>query len=703
MVSYTDSKVADKFNNHLQISKRGLSQQYNNTDACFSFYNGDMMTYQDKIQFMDPGGRRKRATVNFNKVQVNIDSVVGFMAQNRRQAKFIARQNKSEIQNLYSKNMNALYSFHRENMNADQIETDQDADMLICGYGATETDLSYIMGNSTTSPNGEILKMRLDPKRVGWDPNTKSKNLLDARWVYYFQDYDLRDALELFQGSTKEDFEAVEDSGLVDTGYVYNPWGGLYDKIKLHDSVEWTAKEQDMVRVYNYQWFDYETFYKAKNPLYDAQTPEDALFIKMRLDIIKANIKQYVPDGIQAGDLFDFDPSKEEFTFDEDTKRVLVKEFGNLINPISFKRKCYYTAVISGTHVFTWFKSICQKGYSVKFKTGVYNEQGQFWVGMVNAMMEPAKYYNKAITEFMFTVASLSKGGVMVEENAVEDISDFETKWARTDAVIKVADGALSGGRIQEKQKGLLPNGIDTIIQLCDNSIATNGVDPTFLGDAISGESGILYKRRIRQCISKLGRYFDSLTLYQKEDARLNEDYIRIWIQNNEGNWTRITGEDGADEFRIISQDMLAPEYDVTIQEAPDSPEDKQETAQVLGLYGDKIMAFNPAAGQAFYAESLQMLPLDSDVRNRLVKTLQPDEQMVPASEYQKLQAQLQSIQTALQVAETRRINADAALNEAKIDTEKANQLAKMEDAANKGLENDLIRSKSYTSVSVTI
>src|SRR5690554_1584904 len=131
-------KDATLFKKQRETSRRGLSQQYQNTDSCFSFYNGNQMDYQDRVQFMEVGGRRKRAMVNFNKVQPNVDAVVGFMAQNRRQAKFIAHINSNEDQQIYSKNMNALYDYHRENQNADQIETEQDADMMICGYGATE-------------------------------------------------------------------------------------------------------------------------------------------------------------------------------------------------------------------------------------------------------------------------------------------------------------------------------------------------------------------------------------------------------------------------------------------------------------------------------------------------------------------------------------------------------------------------------------
>jgi hypothetical protein len=714
-----DLEVAKLCKKQRNISKRNLSPQWENTELCQQYYNGEPQTYSDQIQFEDTMGRRKRALVNFNKVQSNVDAVVGFMAQNRRQAKFIARVNANQGQQLYSKNMNALYSFHRENTHSDQLETDQDADMMTCGYGAIETDLSYIMGNATTDPNGEIVKLKIDPMRVGWDPNARAKNLLDARWVYYFEDFDLKEALDLFQGSKESDFELVAESETGDTGYVFNPWGGLYDKIKMLDSVEWAAKEQEMVRVYNHQWFEYETFYRADNPLYDAQTPEDALFIMAKLDVIKSQVKDQYPDGIQTGDLFDFDPKAQEITFDEPTKRALVREFGDLINPVGFKRKCYYTAVLSGDHVFAKFKSISQQGFSIKFKTGVFNETGKFWIGMINSMMEPQKYYNKAVTEFIFTVASMSKGGVLVEESAVEDIADFESKWAKTDAVIQVSDGAIANNRILQKAQAALPNGIDTIIQLSDAALASAGVDPSFLGQMeTQDQSGILYKRRIRQVISKMARYFDSITLYQKEDARLHADLIPVWVQNNNGKWVHITGELGADEFVQITEDMIAAEYDVSIQEAPQTPEDKQEIAAVLGTYGDKLATTgNMAAATQFYAESLQMLPIDGDVKNRLVQVLQPQGPQIDPAYVQKLEQQLQELTSEAARAQTDKTKSEAVFNLARAEqTRVNNELVKskiplteaqtvktMEEAARTSVEADQAAKAPEKSVNVSV
>lgn len=702
--------VANIFKKHRNISKNGLSAQWQNTKNCFAFYNGEPAQAQDVVQFMATDGKKKRATVNFNKIQANVDVVSGFMAQNRRQARFVARVTADQGQELYSRNMNAIYEYHRENQRADQIESDMDVDMLVCGYAICDSDLSYIVGNATTDPNGEIIKTRIDPEIAYWDVNAREKNLLDARWAGYYKEFDLKEALELFDDSTEDDFSNDgDDAPTADIGYQYNPYGGRYDKIKQANAVEWSSEEQEIVRVYNHQWFEYETFYKAYNPIYTASDPVDAMFYKVKLNQIAADIKtDDNPDNITVRDMFDFDPVAEYLIFDDRTRRQLVEAFGDLIQPVGFKRKVFYTAVISGSHVFSCFKSISQQGFSIKFKTGSYNKTGGFWIGMVNPMMEPQKYYNKALTELMFTIAANSKGGVMVEENAIEDVADFETKYAKTDAVIVVKDGALSQGRIQEKKSPAIPTGLENIITLSELAISGAGVDPAMMGSVDKQEqSGILYKRRIRQVISKMAKYFDSIELYQKEDARLHADLIPVWVENNNGQFVRITGQDGADDFVQISMDMFAAEYDVTVHEAAQTPEDKQETAEMLSMLGDKLLTVNPQAAMEFYAEALNMIPIDGDMRNNLIKILKPDQEMIPAAaaqqQIEQLQGiiqQLQSEAAQLQMAKTQ---SEIEKNQADVQKTSADAVKTLEGARNQSLENSLIEGGLYNKVHVTI
>jgi hypothetical protein len=238
------------------------------------------------------------------------------------------------------------------------------------------------------------------------------------------------------------------------------------------------------------------------------------------------------------------------------------------------------------------------------------------------------------------------------------------------------------------------------------------GVDPSFLGNINKEEqSGILYKRRIRQVISKMARYFDSIQLYQKEDARLCADLIRVWVENNNGQWIRITGEDGADEFMQVSEDMMAAEYDVSIQEAPQTPEDKQETAMMLKTMGNELMAVGDVnGGKQFLVEALQFFQIDGDVRNRLAKGLQPQQDTVPMAQYQELEKLVQQLQGEMSRAQLAKATADAELSAARAETEKAKvgqtqaQTVKtLEEASRTGFENDIMKSGNYESATVNI
>lgn len=702
----TDDKVLQTVKQQLKKTRSTIGEQYKNTDKCYAFYDAEDSSYKDSIQFTDTVGNKKRAEVVFNEIKSSIDMVAGFFSQNRRQAKFIARLETSPIADLYSRYMNGIYSYHRDNTNADQLESMQDKEVLIAGYSAIETDLSYVVGQSTTNPYGEITKLKLNPKCVGWDTRAEQVNLLDSRWAYYHFDMDLQDALNLFIGSKSEQFGQAEGESTLEGGYNYNPFGGVYDKIKEMDSVEWADKENDRVRIYNHQWFEYEKFYRAQNPVFLAQTPQDALFARAKLEVIAENTKIKTADNINYDDAFKLDPNSEELVFDDETRKALQKEFGDLIQPIAFVRKAYYTAVYSGSHIFSWFRSISQQGFSIKFKTGIYNHTKKIWTGMVNPMIDPQKYRNKSLTELMFIIGANSKGGVMVEEDAVENIADFEANYARTDAVIKVRAGALAQGKIQPKASPAIPSGLENIIMLSEASINKNGVDPA-LGGALDkqDQSGILYKRRIRQIISKFANYFDSIMLYQKEDARLCADLIRVWVQNNAGQFVRITGEDGADEFVRLSEDNLAAEYDISIQEGMQTEEDKRETGQLLGTIADKFMAVGDInSAKALILESLPFIGINGDVRKRITESMGAGQQdSVPLAQFQELQAQLeqlQSQQTQLLLAEMQ-----ARIDKTKADTGKvAAETAKaLESAANQGLENDLLRQGNYTNVNVSI
>ncbi len=349
--------------------------------------------------------------------------------------------------------------------------------------------------------------------------------------------------------------------------------------------------------------------------------------------------------------------------------------------------------------MFSWGKCISQQDFSIKFKTGTYNKNKKMWVGMVNPMMEPQTYYNKALTEQLFAIASNSKGGVMIEESTTEDLADFEQKYAKTDGVMVVRDGAISGNTIMPKAQPAMNTGLADILQIAEQNISQNGVDPAFMGDITKQDtSGVLYKRVVRQIISKFAMYVDSITLYQKEDARLHGDLIPLWVENNEGALARITGEEGIEDFVEITRDMLAPEYDVDIQEAPQSVDEKMETAQMLNTNALNLLtAAQVGPGLSFMKEALEFTRLDGDVRMRLAEALQPAEDPRIAMMQQQLEQLTQLIQsgqvektkseTFKNTAQAQKTLKDADISVAEVPLRHAQTMKALEEANRTGVE----------------
>lgn len=659
-------KVAQRFKKSFDLSKTGLSRQWKNTRDCQMFYSGDSMEYEDRIQYQQKDGQRKRAMVRFNKVMPYVDGVCGFMQQNRRVIQYVARMESSVSQRAYSSYMNAAANYVRESSGAAYLEGEQDLDMLVCGYGAVETDMSYVQGNATTCPNGEIIKARLDPSQTFWDATAKRKNLSDARWVGYWKDYALDDALELFTGSNTEDFDpAPQDDN--PENYYYDPYGGRYDKVSFGDTVEWADRQENRVRVYNFQWFEYESYWQADNPVLQFKNPESIQNAINEMQLIANEQQGY-------GDMFTFDPTAEVLTFDRETKTKLQAIFGKFIRPVEFKRKAYYTAVVSGQHVFTAFRSVSQSDFSILFKTGTYDPIRKIWIGMVNNMMQPQLYYNKALTELMFTIASNSKGGVIIEKGAVEDIQEFEQKYASTTAVVVADEGSVSGGKIMPKGQNIPTTGLEGIITLSDVSIAdASGVDKAFLGGGVERvESGILYRRRIRQVISTIAKYFDSISLFQKVQARVDLDFMRVWSENNNGIEFEIEEEDGSYSVAIIAADKFMAEYGVTLTEGMETAEDKQEKAETISTIADKLAMIDPAAAKVVYGISLKYLNLDAKDKLQISEAM--NGQQAPDPAYVKqLEDQLQLLSSETNQADIKTKMARAEKDLASIDEISAN------------------------------
>lgn len=674
------AKILAQAKKHKREAQRSLGRQRENTNRCRAFYAGDYMEYMDKIQIATNSGQKKRVTVQINKIKPYVNAVKGFLAQNRRKPNYLARMKQNQAAKYYSMYANQLSDCLRGNMNAPQVETQQDGDLLVCGIGAVETAMSYGEGFATRRANGEVIEGCIDLDTFWWDFGARETNLADARYMGISKIYHLEDAMDLYSDHDEEVFESAQPQSVTD--YQYRADIGHYDRLKY----DWADTREKMVNVHFYHWYDIEKYYRADNPMATLKNPQSKMAAQLELQRIASEI----PDDEKGKSTDpDFDPSQPILHFNKETKAMLKESFGEFIEPEEFNRKVYYCAIYSGDTLFTAFKCDHQNGFSIKVKTGDFDAKNRIWTGMVNSMMEPQKYYNKALTELMFVIAANSKGGIIIEEDAVEDIEEFEDQYAKTDAVCVVSSGAISGlgnPKIKDKRQPFQPTGYEQIITLADAAIAdVSGIDKTFLGSSENGrETAQLQRQRIRQIVSTLACYVDSIVLFQLDHARLMLDFMRVYAENNRGDVFRILGQ-GGQQFVELSEEFLEPEFDVIMGEAPVTEEETAELAQTLTEIADKFLAAQqfPIA-QALYAMAASYMPLDMEDIEQFTQIMQPQQQtMSPQQQQQLIQlvTQLKSQMSQAQYdhlqAETKRLLAEATQKtaSAQLDTVKAADL----------------------------
>jgi hypothetical protein len=646
----TDQQLLQQFKKHKQRDEADLQAQHAEGRESHEFTAGDSMYYQANVN--DKGQRR---AVVFNKVQPFVNAVLGTMIQMRRKPDYQARLEDSQVQVQYSSLTNNFSDYAREAARLEFLETLQDREMLITGYGAIDTNIGY-----DRNPEGDVIAEVVRFDDIFWDGQAKEPNLLDARWVRRKKAMTKEEVVARWGEEKLAEFEAYGENN--SSALEYNPSGGEYSATVWDDD-----RNAGLYLVHYYQWWELVPYFRAENP---AKTIQDPMMREQFVQVMMSmsEMRYDLSDKDAQEDLFRFDANADMLAMTPEQHQDMVKlckEFGVNFKAIRQQKRCYYTALVTGNTVLDKFKSLNQDGFTIKFKTASYDPVRRMWYGMVRGLKNPQEYANKALTEMLFTIASNSKGGVMYEESAVTDPRRFESQYASTKAAVMVADGALSGGKIHPKAQAALPTGYENIHAIADDAMSeVSGINREYLGTAQNKQvSALLESQRINQVLSTLAVFFDAITLYQSDHAKLMLTYLRVLAQNSAGRLIRIMGEDGAAAYTRVSENVMNNEYDVVVGEAPTTPAQKEQTVGILTTMADKLLA----AGTNIYPLVAKYLPIPQQDKAQLIKALTPSPE---AAQQAQAAAQAQQQQEAAMnavIAEATRAKATRDLADAQV------------------------------------
>jgi hypothetical protein len=558
----------------------------------FDFVADNQWTDEQKAILEEQG----RPASTFNRVQPVVDSICGFEVGNRNEVRYFPR--KLGASGLNEMLTNAA-SWFRDQANADYEESDAFRDAVICGRGVTETRIDY-----TVSLDGEPRIERVDPLETFPDKDARKPNYGDARRIWRVRKLPLSEATTMFPDAQESDLHASWATGEAQT----SPRSSTSHDYRV-DS-ENGLNDDDLCTVIECQWYDVEPFVR----FIDGATGEEVVVPEVEFAMLMTRLEMIGPEG------------------------MMMMGIAPPLSMVNQKKRVYKKAFI-GKILLEGVKPTAVEGaFTYKFMTGKRDQtQGHFY-GVVRTMKDPQRWTNKLFSQIMHILNSSAKGGIMAERGAFEDDREASESWARSDSITWLERGGIQ--KIQPKPTSTLPAGQAEMLQFAMSSMPlVTGVNMEMLGMKDVAQAGVLEYQRRQAGVTILAPLFDSLRRYRVDQGRLMLLFIQAYLAD--GRLVKII-ENEQIQYLPLNRDQALGEYEVIVDEAPNSPNAKDRNFAVIQSLWPMLQ---PAMTPQIAAEVVKYSPLPESLASKISEQLLQPQEPPPDPKMMELQAKMQMSQ----------------------------------------------------------
>lgn len=468
-----------------ETARTYISEWRTEAREAFDMYAGKQWSEADRQKLTE----QQRVPVTFNRTSILIDAVIGYEVNNRQETRYIPRTaGDAKVNELLTE----AAKYFRDNCDAEFEESDAFRDMAICGMGWTNDRIT-----DERNPDYDLVRDRVDPLRMLWDPSSRKPNLEDARWLIY--------ETTMSKGEAKA---------------LVPEWDGEYMK------VDWLYDDADLIG--------------TNNPR-DSYKGND--LEKAALRQIKVLEYQYVTDKFEH--VITNPMTGEVATLTDEQWTDLPEEDAKTLGAMKVTRRKreWKRAFMIGGELFEK-KHPYPKGPTYFCVTGKRDRNTGHWFGLVRALRDPQMWANKWLSQIMHLINTSAKPGYDVEKGAIDNPSQFEAKAARPGAINVFTDGALQQGRVQRREAAGLPPDLSNLMQYANESMQNvSGVNAELLGMADREQAGVLEYQRKQSAVTLLAPLFDSFRRYRKMAGRCWLYFMQHYM--TDGRLIRITMDDG--------------------------------------------------------------------------------------------------------------------------------------------------------------
>lgn len=560
----------------------------------FDFVAGHQWSDEDKRTLDE----QKRPAVTFNRSAPIVKAVCGLEVNNRQGVVFLPRKlGDSGVNEVYT----SAAKWMRDECDAEDEESEAFRDTSICGEGWVENRMEY-----DEVKEGKFIEERMDPLEMGVNKGACKANYKDARMMFRIRDMEPLDAKDLFPNLESDAINAK----WLDNAIIPEDGGEGFKRNypdQTREGLKDAAGKLTQVRVIQAQWWEREKLYLVAQEGQDLQQLKEEDFNKFSERAQQAGI-QFQHTSV---------PQKVYYEAFLGATGFLPDEQGNV------KRKLEMG-------MFQW-----------RVMTGERDRKKKCFYGLLRDMFDPQMWANKWLSQTMQIMNSNAKGGIMAETDAFVNQRKAEENWADPTKIVWVKPGAISNGKVKDRTAPPMPQGLSDLMQFALSSLRdTTGVNLELLGQADREQAASLEMQRRQSAMTILATLFDSLRRFRKQQGRAMISFIEMLP---EGTLVRVV-EKGLTKYIPLVKDKDSVKYDVIVDEAPSSPDQKQAVwAMVMQLLQSGIQLSPQTVIQL-----LKYSPLPESVVAEIEEAMGMAQTMNP----QQLQQKLQQAEQALQVLE---------------------------------------------------
>jgi hypothetical protein len=574
-------------------------------DSLADMYAGRQWSEEDRRALE----RQMRPAITFNRVGPVIDSLQGLEINNREMVKAYPRKmGNAKESELWS----GALMWARDKQGAEAEESDAFFDLALAGMFWTDT---YIKPADKAPGSYDPGMDRVDPTEMAMDPETKKRNGRDSRYRCRIRSIPVETAKNMFPDAEDHELHAAWATYAGDTNGG-DPVSRLPETYLFNDP-RFSQGRRTNVTVVEIQWYQMEPYYRVQDPFTGEEVHMDRK------------------------------------TFDEAVRRMkLVRPDFKLISA-KYQRKVFQRAFL-GTRILARPPLPCPYDFSYQCATGKRDKTRGLWFGLARAMQDPQMWANKWLSQVMHILNSNAKGGILAEKGVFEDWKKVQANWTNPKYVAWLAAGRKAE-EVGYREQAQFPVGVFELMKFAMQSVPdANGFSSELLGMADRDQPSSLEYQRRQAGMTVLASFFHSLRMYRKAQGECLLYILQKYM--SDGRLIRITIDQGDEQYipLMLQGDDGLIEYDLIVDEAPSSPNQKEAVWSIL------VQAL-PVLGQSLTPQMLTELlaysPLPASIIAKM-KAAQEQQGQDPA------QAAQAKATTDLMGAQTEELKASA-LNKA--------------------------------------